>query len=110
MRNLLCCLLLTSAVAFAQSASDNAAAERLKERVLRMNLLNPPTPPKAGPRQVILSGPVTPKVCAVPLLEMKPPGTADRMHTVSPRTPVRSGDTVQPPAPPCGTATFTNPK
>lgn len=113
MHKLVCCLVFTCACALAQnapSASDNAALDALKQRVLRMNLLNPPSMRKAGPQQVILSGPVTTKVCSIPLLEVKPPGTADKIPTTQPREPVRKGDTVQVPAPPCGAGAFTNRK
>jgi hypothetical protein len=65
MRNVLLCLVFTSvAVVFGQSTPDNAAIDALKKRLLSMNLLNP-----AGPKPIMLAGPMTrPKVCAIPLL------------------------------------------
>ncbi len=106
MRNLACCLLLASTAAFAQNAPDNAAAEALKRRLEQLNLVNPPNRPKP----LELARPLVPKVCAIPLLSVHPPGTRDKMPTVNPPQPgVRqSGDTVKVPAPACDDNLFTN--
>lgn len=111
MRKMVCCLLFTCACTFAQSvqsAPDNAATEALKKRLEGLNLMNLQPLPKPGPQPVILKGPLTPKICSIPLLEVKPPGTADKIPTIQPRQPVRKGDTVQVPAPPCAAGAFTN--
>jgi hypothetical protein len=112
MRNLLCAGLLVSARLFAQDAPakplpDNAAIEALKKRLLDSNLLNPPKP--IAP--VNLTAPAVPKVCSIPLLNVKPPGTRDQMTVVKPPVspgPASRGDIVQVPAPPCSSADFRN--
>lgn len=113
MRRLVCGILLTWAAAFAQSTPDNAATESFKRRILGMNLLNPPNPRlvKPGPQPVRLSGPVAPKDCAIPLLEVRPPGTKDKIPTVQPpQNAVRDGNSVRVPAPGCGQGVFSNQK
>jgi hypothetical protein len=106
MRKVLWCFFLTFAAVFAQDpSSGNAAADELKKRVMRMDMLNLKTP-----KPITLAGPVTaaPTVCSIPLLNVVPPGTLDKMHVVTPRTGARRGDTLQVPAPACGAAIFTN--
>jgi len=93
------CFLLTCAAAFGQdSSSGNAAADALKKRMMGMDLLNLTTP-----KRIVLAGPVAaaPKICSIPLLNVIPPGTSDKMPVIKPRARVRNGDTVQVPAPPC---------
>jgi hypothetical protein len=94
---------LACAAVFGQdSSSGNAAADALKKRIMGMDLRKP------GP--ILLAGPVTaaPKVCAIPLLRVIPPGTGDKMPVIKPQDRVLSGDTVQVPAPACDGAVFTN--
>jgi hypothetical protein len=103
MRNLLLCLFFTGVAVFGQSTSNNAAIDTLKRRLLSMNLLNP-----AGPKPIMLAGPrTTPKVCAIPLLRVIPPGATARMPVVKPTVHPREL-TVQVPAPACDETLFTN--
>jgi hypothetical protein len=103
MKNAIWCVFLTCAAVFAQSTPDNAALDALKKRMLSMNLLNPP-------QRMVLAGPVAspPKVCAIPLLRVIPPGTSDKMPAIKPASKALKGDTVQVPAPACGEALFTD--
>ena len=99
MRNAILCFLLTCAAVFGQSASDNAANDALRKRILGMNLINPP-------QRIVLAGPlaeptVAPKVCAIPLLRIIPPATVDKMPVMKPQGKILAGDTVQVPAPAC---------
>jgi hypothetical protein len=112
MRRLVCCIMLTFAGAFAQSTPDNAATEALKRRILGLNLLNSPSVQKPGSQPVILSGPVTPQICTIPLLEVRPPGTKDKMPAVQPPQSVlrNRGNYVRVPAPACGQGASTNQK
>jgi hypothetical protein len=64
MKKLLWAGLVFGSVVFAQSGSDNVAAEALKKRVLGMDLLKPPKRLEL-PKTVIAAAP---KTCAVPLL------------------------------------------
>jgi hypothetical protein len=105
MRNAVLCVLLTCAAVFGQSAPDNVAKDSLRKRILGMNLVNPP-------KRIVLAGPVaqpmSPKVCAIPLLKVIPPGTTDEMPMAKPEGKALAGDTVQVPAPACNEALFTN--
>jgi hypothetical protein len=127
MRKAGCYLLLACAAAFGQAPPETAApgtpaqnptaldanaerakalAEAFRSRLDRMNLVNPP-----GGSQIRLQGaPVfKPSVCAIPLLNVVPPGTKDRMTVVQPPNPVREdGGTVKVPAPACDEHLFTN--
>ena len=103
MRNLVLCFLLTCAAVFGQSASDNAAADALKQRMQGLKLLNPLN--LQTPKPVF-----APKVCSIPLLNVIPPGTRDKMPVIKPEGGVLKGDTVQVPAPPCAAGIFTNAK
>jgi hypothetical protein len=87
---------------FGQSTSDNAAVNALKKRMLSLQLLSP-----AAPKPIMLAGPVvTPKVCAIPLLRVIPPGAMDKMPVVKPVVNPREL-TVQVPAPACDEALVT---
>ena len=102
MRNSVLCFFFTCAVVFGQSTPDNAAVDALKKRLLSMNLLNPATP-----KPMMFAVPVTtPKVCAIPLLRVIPPGATDKMPVVKPMVNPREL-TVQVPAPACDEALFT---
>jgi len=105
MKNAVWFFFVTCAAVCAQNSSDNAAAGALKNRLQTLNLLSPP-------RAIRLVRPavVAPTICAIPLLNVRPPGTADKMHVVTPPNSAASsrGDTVQVPAPACGEALFTN--
>jgi hypothetical protein len=93
------CFCLTCAAGFGQdSSSGNAAADALKKRMMGMDLLN-----LNRPKPIMLAGPATaaPKVCSIPLLNVIPPRTSDKMRVIKPQGRVLSGDTVQVPAPPC---------
>jgi hypothetical protein len=106
MRNAILCFLLTCAAVFGQSASDNAANDALRKRILGMNLINPPGRiVLAGPLSGFLAGPpAPPKVCAIPLLRVIPPVTVDKMPVMKPQGKALAGDTVQVPAPACDEA------
>jgi hypothetical protein len=91
--------LMLGSAAFAQSDPNNAAAESLKRRILGMNLLNPPSHfvlPTPAPVSA-----AAPTVCSIPLINVVPPGTADKMQVQSPKMPSIAGDYVKVPAPPC---------
>jgi hypothetical protein len=111
MRKSVWCLFLTGAALFGQNASpDNAAADALRKRLLSMNLLNLPAP-APSPAPFVLAGVVMrPKICAIPLLNVMPPGTRDAMPTVKPAPAARGEMVVQVPAPACDATTFTNRK
>ncbi len=82
----------------AAQTPDNAASDSLRQRMLSMNLLNPPK------RVLITPLPVpapSSKICAVPLLNA-PVDTTDKMHVMKPVVPVdASRETVQVAAPAC---------
>jgi hypothetical protein len=101
------CFFLTCAAALAQNPSDNAAAAALKKRMMGMDLLNLKTP-----KPIMLAGPVTvaPTVCSIPLLNVVPPGTRDKMPVIKPHDRALRGDIVQVPAPPCPEGLFINRK
>lgn len=106
MRKALWCFFLTVAAVFAQDpSSGNAAADSLKKRLMDSDLLKLKTP-----KPITLAGPViaATTVCSIPLLNVAPPGTLDKMHVVTPQAGALPGDTVQVPAPACGAAVFTN--
>jgi hypothetical protein len=93
-----------SAAVFGQSTSDNSAVDALKKRILSMNLFVYPQAPKP----FMLAGPMTtPKICAIPLLRVVPPGATYKMPVVKPMVNPREL-TVQVPAPACDEALFTN--
>ncbi len=95
---------LTCAAGFGQDfSSGNAAADALKKRMMGMDLLN-----SRMPKPIVLAGPVTvtPKICSIPLLNVIPPGTNDKIPVIRPQGRVLRGDTVQVPAPPCEQAVF----
>jgi hypothetical protein len=107
MKNARWCSFFLCTSAFAQSATDNAARDALRKRVLGMNLLNP-----THPKPIVIAGPVTQtKVCSIPLLRAIPPGTSDTMRIVKPKDAVGEtsrGGIVRVPAPPCNETLFTN--
>ncbi|HEY3823086.1 MAG TPA: hypothetical protein VGL82_00940 [Bryobacteraceae bacterium] len=108
MKKAVWCVFLTGAALSAQDASyGNAAAESLRKRLMDPNILklNPP-------RKILLGAPLAavPKVCSISLLNVIPPGTADKMPVTRPQGPVDGGGTVRVPAPACDNSAFTNRK
>jgi hypothetical protein len=91
--------LILCGAATAQTTPDNAASDSQRQRMLSMNLLNPP-------KRIILAPPVmaaAPKICAIPLLNATPVLTSDKMQILKPSVPVESSRAgiVQVPAPAC---------
>jgi hypothetical protein len=77
---------------------DNAASDSLRQRMLSMNLLNPPKRVFIAP--VPIPAPAS-KICAVPLLNA-PVDTTDKMHVLKPVVPLdASREIVLVPAPAC---------
>lgn len=106
MRKVACCFLFASALALAQ---DNVAEQALRQRLEKLSLINPPAPPLHTQIRLQNAPVAKPGVCAIPLLHVVPPGTADRMTVAKPPAPIReNGDTVKVPAPPCDEKLFTN--
>jgi hypothetical protein len=120
MRKAVCCLFLACAAAFGQSTpaqnpnamDENAeraksAVEALRQKMEHLNQVNAP-----GPQKFLLpqGAPVfRPRVCAIPLLRVIPPGTTDKMTFVRPPVqPRENSDTVKVPAPACDARLFTN--
>ena len=92
----LCALVLCGSAA--AQTPDNAASDSLRQRMLSMNLLNPPKRVLITPTPIPSSAS---KICAVPLLTV-PVDTTDKMHVIKPVVPVEaSREMVQVPAPAC---------
>jgi hypothetical protein len=121
MRKSICCLLFACAAAFAQKAPETPApetqddktaqvkamVEAFKQRLDRLNLVNPRTTP--APLRLQGAPAFKTTVCAIPLLNVIPPGTRDRIPTAQPPAhPRETGDTVKVPAPACDDAAFRN--
>ena len=101
MRLALSFALILCGAAAAQTTPDNAASDSLRQRMLSMNLLNPL-------KHITLTQPMlaaAPKVCAIPLLGVKPLPANDKMQIVQPRQPFATSpaEIVQVPAPACET-------
>ena len=99
MRLALCFTFVLCSTAFAQNAPDNAATDSFRQRVLKLDLLNPP-------KRITLAQPVpaAPKLCSIPLLKVPNLATNDKMRTLLPRFNAESvsrAENVQVPAPPC---------
>lgn len=89
---------LLSAVAIAQDTQGNSAYEELKKKLDPQNILGrfQPIPPS----NIMLVQAGKPRVCAIPLLSARPPGTADRMAVL--KVPVIENERdFRVPAPPC---------
>jgi hypothetical protein len=103
--------LMAATAVYGQIPSENVAVEALKERMLKMNLLNPPRAAGAGPSRVLPNGPVRPQtVCSIPLLNAIPPGNLDKM-AVEPKIPAQAtsrDEIARVPAPACDQGLFTN--
>jgi hypothetical protein len=100
MRLTLSFALILCGTAAAQTTPDNAASDSLRQRMLSMNLLNPP-------KRIILApspSAAAPKVCAIPLVNARRVLTNDKMHIFKPNVPAASlrAEIVQVPAPACG--------
>ena len=124
-----CCLLLASAAALAQNAPEKtvpapilpeqnaapanplldsaqwkAAMDEWKQKMARVNLPN-----LQNPYQLQGAPVFKPAVCAIPLLNVVPPGTRDKMPAVQPpANPRENRDTVRVPAPACENGAFRN--
>jgi hypothetical protein len=101
MRLALALSLILCGAAAAQTTPDNAASDSFRQRMLSLNLLNPP-------KHITLAQPImaaAPKVCAIPLLSVKPLLTNDKMHIIKPQQPFATSpaEIVQVPAPACET-------
>ena len=121
MRISFCCLILASSAAFAQNRPEatlpapgssllspeqwRSALDEWKLKSARpLNLVNPPSPIRVEKTPAF-----KPTVCAVPLVNVVPPGTQDKIPTVQPpANPRESGDTVKVPAPACEAGAFRN--
>ena len=57
--------------------------------MMGMDLLN-----LTAPKPIVLAGPVTaaPKICSIPLLNVIPPGTNDKMRVIKPQSTVLGDD------------------
>jgi len=79
--------------------------EAFRQRIKHLNpvrLLNLPTAYRLQGTPII-----SPTVCAIPLLNVTPPGTSDRIPIIMPPAPSRqTGDTVKVPAPACNDSAF----
>lgn len=105
MKKVLGCFVLLCSAAFAQDTSTNAAAGALKKRLDQLKLVNPPKPVITLPAAPVAGA--APKICSIPLLNVRPvvPGTpnanVDKMPVVKPGLPGNTGDFAKIPAPPC---------
>ena len=125
MRKATCCLLFASAAAFAQNApatpapdktaQDDKAApikamvDAFRERMERLNLVNPLKLNLPAPYRLQGAPAFKFTVCAIPLLNVVPLGTRDRIPAIKPPAhPRQTGDTVKVPAPACEQSAFRN--
>lgn len=95
-------LFLLCVPALSQSAPDNAAADAFKKHLQSMNLLHMPLRVNAKP--IVIARAEGQKVCAIPLLKAKPPGTTDKMRIVAPPVTAEEASRelkVRVPAPAC---------
>jgi hypothetical protein len=120
MRISCCCLILACTAAVAQNRPEatvpapgssllgpeqwKSALDEWKQKSARLNLVN-----LSNPVRVQEAPASKPTVCAVPLVNVVPPGTQDKIPTVKPPANRReSGDTAKLPAPACEAGAFRN--
>jgi len=103
-------LVLAGAAAFGQSSPDNSATESLRNRVHRLKLLEAP---KDGAPKSVLVAEAPSSVCAIPLLNVLPPGQKEisKMPVLKPQggaEPGRREPGVMVPMPACDEKLFGN--